>query len=200
MGKSWNNINRPTKLTCSKVEKTWFFGLFLVQKSVFMRFYPGKLRLIISKPLLIDSTVKITFRKMNLESLAFPAENSRKSFYYLNYWQTLKALNLMSLQRRRERYTIIHMWKVLYGKCPNDVNIQFSATLRHGQKAVISTLNKCSSQSNQTLYDNSFAVIGPWLWILIPLNMHTIEDPLHLQRLWNHSRIGWASSGRIQLS
>ena len=102
---------------------------------------------------------------------------------HLNYWQRLKALNLMSLQRRRERYTIIHMWKVLHGKCPNNVNIQFSATLRHGQKAVIPTLNKSSSQRNQTLYDNSFAVIGPRLWNLIPPNMHTIEDPLHFKEM-----------------
>ena len=28
---------------------------------------------------------------------------------HLNYWERLKALNLMSLQRRRERYIIIHI-------------------------------------------------------------------------------------------
>ena len=75
------------------------------------------------------------------------------------------------------------MWKVLYGKCPNDVNIQFSATLRHGQKAVIPTLNKCTSQRNHKRYDNSFAVIGHRLWNLIPPNMHTIEDPLHFKEM-----------------
>ena len=37
---------------------------------------------------------------------------------HLNYWERLKALNLMSLQRRRERYTIIHMWRLFHGKCP----------------------------------------------------------------------------------
>ena len=50
----------------------------------------------------------------------------------------------------RTIYTIINMWKVLHGKCPNDVNIQFSVTLRHGQKAVIPTLNRSSSQRNHT--------------------------------------------------
>ena len=30
---------------------------------------------------------------------------------HLNYWERLKSLNLMSLQRRRERYIIITMWK-----------------------------------------------------------------------------------------
>ena len=31
----------PTKLTYSKIQKTWFFGLFLTQKSVFCDFTPG---------------------------------------------------------------------------------------------------------------------------------------------------------------
>ena len=67
---------------------------------------------------------------------------------HLNYWQRLKALDLMSLQRRRERYLIIHMWKVLHCKCPNDIGIQFSVTLRHGQKAVVPSIAKSSSQRN----------------------------------------------------
>ena len=82
---------------------------------------------------------------------------------HLNYWQRLKALDLMSLQRRREGYLIIHMWKVLHYKCPNDIGIQFSVTLRHGQKAVVSSIAKSSSQHNQALHDNSFAVTGPRL-------------------------------------
>ena len=49
----------------------------------FLRFYPGKLRVITSKLLLIDSTAKNTSRKVYLESLAYRAENARKSFYYL---------------------------------------------------------------------------------------------------------------------
>ena len=48
----------------------------------FLRFFPGKLRVITSKPLLIDSTVKNTSKKVYLESLAYRAENARKSFYY----------------------------------------------------------------------------------------------------------------------
>ena len=76
-----NFADMPTKLTYSKIQKTWFFGLFLTQKSVFLRFYPGKLRDIASKPLLIDSMVKNTSRKVYLESLTYRAENARKSFY-----------------------------------------------------------------------------------------------------------------------
>ena len=31
--------------------------------------------------------------------------------YELDYWERLQKLSLMSLQRRRERYIILHMWK-----------------------------------------------------------------------------------------
>jgi len=100
---------------------------------------------------------------------------------HLNYWQRLKALNLMSLQRRRERYVIIHMWKILQEKCPNDLKIQFSETYRHGLKASVPSLSKCSTQRNQTLHDSSFSVIGPRLWNIVPPELHVIEDPLQFK-------------------
>ena len=31
----------------------------------------------------------------------------------LNYWERLAKLKQLSLQRRRERYSIIHLWKML---------------------------------------------------------------------------------------
>ena len=37
----------------------------------------------------------------------------------LDYWERLKALNLYSLERRRERYTIIYVWKILEGLVHN---------------------------------------------------------------------------------
>ena len=61
------------------------FGPIFDPKIGFLRFYPVKLRVITSKPLLIDSTVKNTSRKVYLESLAYRAENARKSFYYGQY-------------------------------------------------------------------------------------------------------------------
>ncbi len=45
-------------------------------------------------------------------------------FQHLSYWERLERLNMMSLQRRRERYLIIHMWKVLMAQVPNDLNIK----------------------------------------------------------------------------
>ena len=87
----------------------------------------------------------------------------------MNYWERLAHLNLMSLQRRRERYTILMMWKILHKVVPNCCKIKFIETLRHGTKAVIPSLSKCSSTRNQTLYDSSFAVRGPKLWNKVPV-------------------------------
>ena len=89
----------------------------------------------------------------------------------LNYWDRLKALKLMSLQRRRERYIIIQMWKILNGNCPNDINAHFMAPSRRGIQCVVPPLNRQSSRRNQTLYDNSFAVLGPRLWNTLPVEL-----------------------------
>ena len=50
----------------------------------------------------------------------------------LDYWQRLKSLNLYSLQRRRERFAIIHTYKIYKNLAPNDVNLQFHDNPRLG--------------------------------------------------------------------
>ena len=87
---------------------------------------------------------------------------------HLNYWERLKLLKMMSLQRRRERYIILMMWKILHEVVPNCCDIKFKETLRQGAVAIIPPLSKTSSQRNQSLYDKSFAVQGPKLWNKIP--------------------------------
>ena len=37
----------------------------------------------------------------------------------MDYWTRLRELNLYSLQRRRERYIIIYVWKIIQGLVPN---------------------------------------------------------------------------------
>ena len=98
------------------------------------------------------------------------------SVQHLDYWQRLKSLHLLSLQRRRQRYIIIHVWKILHGKCTNGAGIKFNNTLRRGQQALVPTLTKLSSQRNQTLYDQSLAVIASRLWNMVPPNLHSIEN------------------------
>ena len=53
-------------------------------------------------------------------------ENIQRSFTFkisgmkeFNYWQRLKKLKLMSLQRRREKMIVSHVWKIKNGHFPN---------------------------------------------------------------------------------
>ena len=43
----------------------------------------------------------------------------------MNYWERLVKLHIISLQRRRERYMIIHVWKMYHGCAPNDISMIF---------------------------------------------------------------------------
>ena len=88
--------------------------------------------------------------------------------YVSDYWERLKYLNLMSLQRRRERYSILHMWKILNKQVSNDLNISFYESSRYGVQAHVPPLSSTCSLKAQSLYDLSFAVVGPKLWNLVP--------------------------------
>ena len=95
---------------------------------------------------------------------------------HLNYWERLKELKMMSLQRRRERYIILMMWKILHNLAPNCCNIQFKVTARHGVVANIPPLSKASSSSNQSLYDSSFAVQGPKMWNKVSAELRAAQS------------------------
>ena len=79
----------------------------------------------------------------------------------LNYWERKKSPKLASLQRRRYRYILLHMWKTLHGICPNDLQIKFTDPLRLGIKAIVPAISRAARQRNHTLYEHSFAVLGP---------------------------------------
>ena len=94
--------------------------------------------------------------------------------YHLNYWERLKRLSLMSLQRRRERYIIIHMWKFLHGLSSNDLEVQFYQRSRFGTLATVPSMCKGSSIGHQSNYDSSFGVMGPKLWNAIQYNLNEL--------------------------
>ena len=89
----------------------------------------------------------------------------------LSYWDRLKKLGLMSLQRRRERYVILHMWKIWQGAVPNDLDIQFYDHTRLGTRCKIPAIKRNSTTLSRSIYDHSFAVRGTKLWNAIPKNI-----------------------------
>ena len=110
-------------------------------------------------------------------------ENIQRSFtrkiagcQTLDYWERLKKLNLLSLQRRRERYTIIHIWKILNGHAPNDIGLTTYTNNRLGIKIALPAINHKSQSSVRSDYENSFRIKGSRLWNLLPRSINTITD------------------------
>ena len=99
-----------------------------------------------------------------------------------NYWERLKLLKLHSLQRRRERYIIIHMFKIRMNLTSNDLNIQFATSPRRGILAILPQFPKQAAARNITLFESSFAVNGPLLWNILPpdVRLHTKLEPFKI--------------------
>ena len=84
----------------------------------------------------------------------------------LNYWERLKSAQMISQERRMERYKIIYIWKILEGRVPN-CGITAAHNDRKGRLCTIPALKKCN-QSIKTLRENSFQVVGPKLFNCLP--------------------------------
>jgi len=94
-----------------------------------------------------------------------------------NTTMCLQHLRLYSLQRRRERYTIIHLWKVYKGLSPNDLGLTFYEHQRLGPQCKRPKIN--GSSHIETLKFNSFVSKGPALFNIIPKDVKCFEteDP-----------------------
>ena len=87
--------------------------------------------------------------------------------YGLNYWERLKKFNIFSLQRRRERYRIIYIWKMLENLVPN-VGVASVVSLRNGRTSIIPSLKRDASQRIQGLRESSLSVHGARLFNCLP--------------------------------
>ena len=92
----------------------------------------------------------------------------------LNYWDRLKKLGILSLQRRRERYSIIMAWKMANGEAPNNIGIRFYH--RPGKRAEVSTCPTNTQPSVATKFQNSFASRATRLWNTLPSNVNSAKD------------------------
>ena len=94
-----------------------------------------------------------------------------------DYWERLKKLKMLSLQRRRERYIILYIHKILSNRVPNldDTDPGSGITLkssthgnRRGYEVKIPSIISKALQNIRTKIFNSFTVKGPKLYNLLP--------------------------------
>ena len=104
---------------------------------------------------------------------------------HMDYWDCLSKYCIYSLQRRRERYLIIYIWKILEGLVPNPVInsrnssgnfIECYYSQRLGRFCRVPTLNSISSNRIKTLKFNSFHVNSCRLFNSLPMNIRNISD------------------------
>ena len=99
----------------------------------------------------------------------------------MDYWERLRELNLYSLQRRRERYIIIYIWKIIYGLVPNfdgEDKISIYNSDRLGLLCSRPRLTGGRRTRFGTRKENSLVVFGQKLFNHIPKEIRACPGPL----------------------
>ena len=100
----------------------------------------------------------------------------------LNYWERLSKLKLFSLQRRRERYRIIYVWKILEQKVPNigcggDGGIKkLQSVGRNGRTCKIPPLANSASAKIKHLREESLSCHGSQLFNALPTGLRNLSE------------------------
>ena len=100
----------------------------------------------------------------------------------MGYWDRLQHLKILSLQRRRERYMIIHVWKVLHKVVPDSTGLLFTEHPRLGTKASVPRYNYLAQKSISGPYESSFGVRGAQLWNAMPRAVRSSASLLLLKQ------------------
>ena len=112
-----------------------------------------------------------------LESIQRTFTSKIDGYTEYDYWSRLKLLKLYSLQRRRERFLLFHMFKILNNFTDNDLQIMFKYSARRGTLAVVPPLTRNAHSRHQSNYDASFTVMGPKLWNCLPKTCRSATSP-----------------------
>ena len=97
-----------------------------------------------------------------------------QSLRQLNYWEQLKELNLYSLERRRERYIAIYVWKIIEGLAPNISDTHGIADHwndRRGRSCWVPSISSRATCRVRSIRFNSFAVKGPRVFNSLPMHL-----------------------------
>ena len=107
-----------------------------------------------------------------------------------DYWDRLRSMHLYSLERRRERYKIIYIWKMLENMVPNFTlersQIKCHTSLRYGRQCIVPPVSRTASSRVQSLSEGSLCVNGARLFNTLPANirnMTNVELPKFKEKL-----------------
>jgi hypothetical protein len=142
---------------------------------------------------------------LRLEKLQYDFFRKIPELRELNYWECLAHMNMISMQRRLERYRIIYIWKILEKLAPNcGISlVEGSEVSRLGRRLNI-IVPKESAKINK-MKEQAFQVNGPKLFNCLPASIRNttrtgldeFKEKLdnHLQQVPDQPRIDGMSPG-----
>ena len=159
---------------CSKVKQKsgWIFRTFQCRKPYFLKILWKQL----IQPHFDYCSQLMNLNQTNinrLENLQRYYLRKMKSSGDLNYWERLKHFQMLSQERRMQRYKIIYVWKILEGRVPN-CGITQTDNLRKGPLCEITAVKNCS-QKVKTLRENSFQTVGAKLFNILPSKIRNMS-------------------------
>ena len=92
-----------------------------------------------------------------------------------NYYQRLISLNIYSAERRRDRYLIIYIFKILQNIVPNP-GISFKWSGRRGKVLVTPSMQSSIASKASTLLHHSFTRRAPRLFNSLPKSLRNLPD------------------------
>ena len=103
----------------------------------------------------------------NLEAIQWSFLRKTNGSAGNDYWTCLKNMKVYSLQRRRERYRIIYIWKVLENLVPNiNDQIKCKENARRGRHCIIPRLR--GNGKTRSIHEASLSVHGSKLFNALP--------------------------------
>ena len=98
----------------------------------------------------------------------------------MSYWDKLQTVLLYSLERRRERYMVLYIWKVLEGISPNISNgpsgITPKESERRGRECKVPNVRSSTSMRIQSIRRSSFGIKGPRLFNCLPKHIRDLRN------------------------
>ena len=95
----------------------------------------------------------------NIESVQRTLTHSISEVRHLNYWERLRHLKLYSLERRKERYIIMYVWKMITRIVPN-IGITTKHHKRYCRSCEIRKLARESTVKTKTICSASLKMWG----------------------------------------
>ena len=96
-----------------------------------------------------------------------------------DYYQRLKVLNMYSTERRRDRYLLLYIFKIIFCKVPNP-GLSYKWTLRRGKVLTTPPVFTSRGSRGATLLHNSFTRRAPRLFNALPKELRNLPEETNL--------------------